>query len=81
MTYRVYFDEFCPEFIEWLRSKFVVLWDGERSMIIDLQHMDASAETIVEYIGMMTNLSPDKNGFEDTWNLVTRAIIGMCPWM
>ena len=77
MTYRVYKDEFCVEFIEWLRNKFVVLFEYENSFVIDLCHNDRCAEDIVEYIGMMMNKSVD----DDDWGIVTRGIISMCPWM
>jgi hypothetical protein len=77
MTYKVYFDEFCQEFIEWLRNKFRVEWQGKFSMIIDLQHMDERAEQIVNLIGEMRYESVDS----PKWNYVTQGIISMCPWM
>jgi hypothetical protein len=77
MTYRIYFDEFCPEFVEWLRNKFVVLHEGKNSMIIDLQHMDERAEQIVNLIGEMMYQSVDS----PRWDYVTQSIIGLCQWM
>lgn len=77
MTYRVYVDEFCPEFIEWLKAKFVVLHEDKNSFIIDLQHNDSCAEEIVKYIGMMMY----EQAYSVQWDIVTHAIISMCPWM
>lgn len=77
MTYRVYFNEFCPEFIEWLRNKFRVIYEGEKSMIIDLVHMDERAEQIVNFIGEMMFQVVDS----PRWYYVTCSIIRICPWM
>ena len=77
MTYRIYFDEFCPEFVEWLRNKFRVVWQGKFSMMIDLQYMDERAEQIVNLIGEMMYQSVDS----PKWDYVKRAIISLCPWM
>lgn len=77
MTCRIYFDEFCPEFVEWLRNKFVVLNEGKNSMMIDLQYMDERAEQIVNLIGEMMYQSVDS----PKWDYVTQSIIGLCPWM
>lgn len=77
MTYRIYFDEFCPEIVEWLRNKFRVVWQGKIAMIIDLQHMDERAEQVVNLIGEMMYQSVDS----PKCDRVTRAIINLCPWM
>lgn len=77
MTYKIYFDEFCPEFVEWLRNKFVVLHEGKNSMMIDLQYMDERAEQIVNLIGEMMYQSVDS----PKWDYVTQSIICLCPWM
>lgn len=77
MTYRIYFDEFCPEFVEWLRNKFRVEWQGKFAMMIDLQYMDERAEQIVNLIDEMMYQSVDS----PKWDYVTRAIISLCPWM
>lgn len=77
MTYKIYFDEFCPEFVEWLRGKFRVILQGKFAMIIDLQHMDERAEQIVNLIGEMMYQSVDSQ----KWDYVTQSIIGLCPWM
>lgn len=78
MTYRIYFDEFCPEFIEWLRDKFRVIYEGNNSMIIDLVYTDApKAYAIIENINRMIGMDADSAH----WNCVTRDIIANCPWM
>lgn len=78
MTYRIYFDEFCPEFIEWLRNKFRVIYEGKNFMIIDLVHTDAQkAAAVVDCINRMIGLDADSAH----WDSVTSDIISHCPWM
>ena len=77
MTYKVYFDEFCTNFIAWLRRKFNVLYECNDFMVIDLVHTDGKAEQIVSLIGEMMYESADS----PKWNYVTQEIISLCPWM
>ena len=77
MTYKIYFDEFCTNFIAWLRRKFSVLYEGNDFMVIDLVHTEGKDEQIVNLIGEMMYESVDS----PKWDYVTREIIGLCPWM